>query len=295
MTVPRARRRPLLVVVVACCVGGRSRDDAAPIPTTRRRCRAGWRCRSTPSRRRSTAPASRVGPRPGRVTFYNTANGPRHLGVSVYSIMDGSGTARSSSPPTACSPLSRACWTQALTTAKGLTTSYWRGRPDQRAAGWSARRVAYNDRAEVPCVSQGATNWFATGFTRSSVRAPILSVYNPTATSAVFNASIYTARASRTPRPFRASRCPPTLSASSTSGPRSSTLPTSAWGSTVLRGSLDVVGVQDSHGTLSYEQGLSHVAGQRLVPDVTTVNKAVAQLSVIANPSVRDRRTSVSP
>ena len=47
----------------------------------------------------------------------------------------------------------------------------------------------------------------------------------------------------------------------------------------VLRGSLDVVGVQDSKGTLSFEQGSARSLADAWYPNVTTVGWATAQLT----------------
>ena len=291
MTVPRARRRPLLVVVVGVLL-------AAGLATT-----------LTHPHNPSVLPSglaaslnaestalyctglSSGGPRPGRVTFYNTSNGPRHLGISVYSDngrqWDGSIELASHG----LQSIEPSVLDASATTAKGLTTSY--GVAVQISGGGVVGdEIAYNDRAEVPCVSQGLTKWFATGFTTLVGSTAYLSVFNPTATSAVFNASIYTSSGVTDPEAFQGLSVPAHAQREIDLGTQVVNTPNVGVRLTVLRGSLDVVGVQDSNGTLSYEQGLSHVAGHVWYPDVTTVNKAVAQLSVM-NPSSETANVSV--
>jgi hypothetical protein len=220
------------------------------------------------------------GPRPGRVTFYNTSSGPRHLSISVYSDK---GTQWNGSIELAAHGLQSLEPSVVDKSTTTLTTSY--GVAVQISGGGVvAEEIAYNDRAEVPCVAQGLSKWFATGFNTLVGSTAYLSVFNPTATSAVFNASIYTSAGISEPESFQGLSVPAHAQREIDLGTEVVNTPNVGVRLKVLRGSIDVVGVQDSNGTLSYEQGLSIAASDTWYPNVTTVNKATAQLSVM-NPS----------
>jgi hypothetical protein len=60
----------------------------------------------------------------------------------------------------------------------------------------------------------------------------------------------------------------------------------------VLRGALEIVGVQDSKGALSFEQGLYATARNAWYPSVTTVESATAEIR-IANPSNQPANVTV--
>lgn len=279
----RARRRPLVVVVVALLL-------AAGLATTFTHPRNPSVLPSglaVSSNAESTAlyctGLSSGGPRAGRITFYNTASGPRHLSISVYSDK---GTQWSGSIELASHGLQSiepSVVDKSTTATTGLATSY--GVAVQISGGGVvAEEIAYNDRAEVPCVAQGLTSWFATGFNTLVGSTAYLSVFNPTATSAVFNASIYTSAGITEPESFQGLSVPAHAQREIDLGTEVVNTPNVGVRLKVLRGSIEVVGVQDSNGTLSYEQGLTNAASDVWYPDVTTVNKATAGISVM-NPS----------
>jgi hypothetical protein len=222
------------------------------------------------------------GPRPGRVTFYNTSSGPRHLSISVYSDK---GAQWNGSIELAAHGLQSLEPSVVDESTSSVTTSY--GVAVQISGGGVvAEEIADNDRAEVPCIAQGLTTWFATGFNTLVGSTAYLSVFNPTATSAVFNASIYTSAGISEPESFQGLSVPAHAQREIDLGTEVVNTPNVGVRLKVLRGSIDVVGVQDSNGTLSYEQGLSAASSDAWYPNVTTVNKATAQLSVM-NPSAQ--------
>lgn len=234
---------------------------------------------------------SNGGPRPGRVSFYNTSSGPRHLSISVFSDKGTQWSGSIELAPHALQSIEPSVLDQSSTTAKGVTVSY--GVAVQISGGGVvAEEIAYNDRAEVPCISHGLTKWFATGFNTLVGSSAYLSVFNPTATSTVFNASIYTSDGITEPESFQGLSVPAHAQREINLGTEVVNTPNVGVRLKVLRGSLDVVGVQDSNGTLSYEQGLTTAANDVWFPNVTTVNKATAQLSVM-NPSARTANVSV--
>jgi hypothetical protein len=291
MIVPKTRRRPLLVFVVGVLL-------AAGLATT-------FTHPGNPSglpsglavsiNAESTAlyctGLSNVGPRPGRVSFYNTSSGPRHLSVSIFSDKGTTWNGSLELAPHSLQSIEPSALDKSSTTTKAVTTSY--GVAVQISGGGVvAEEIAYNDRAEVPCISQGLTKWFATGFNTLVGSSAYLSVFNPTATSTVFNASIYTSAGITEPESFQGVSVPAHAQREINLGTEVVNTPNVGVRLKVVRGSLDVVGVEDSNGTLSYEQGLSNAARNVWYPNVTTVNNATAQLSVM-NPSAQTANVSV--
>ncbi|MCU1362267.1 MAG: hypothetical protein JWM55_95 [Acidimicrobiaceae bacterium] len=228
------------------------------------------------------------GPRPGRITFYNTSSGPRHLGISVYSDTGAQWSGSIELAAHGVQSIEPSVLDKSTTTS--LTSSY--GVAVQISGGGVvADEIAYNDRAQVPCISQGLTRWFATGFNTLVGSSAYLSVFNPSATSAVVNASIYAASGITEPQSFQGLSVPAHAQREIDLGTEVVNTPNVGVRLTVLRGSLDVVGVQDSNGTLSYEEGLTGAARHDWYPNVTTVNKATAQLSIM-NPSAETANVS---
>jgi hypothetical protein len=130
-------------------------------------------------------------------------------------------------------------------------------------------------------VSQGITRWSATGFNTLVGSSAYLSVYNPSATSAVFNVSVFTATGVSDPESYQGLSVPAHAQQEVELGTEVVNTPNVGVRVNVQRGALDVVGVEDSNGTLSYEQGLTSAAREVWFPNVTTVNRATAALSVM--------------
>ena len=63
--------------------------------------------------------------------------------------------------------------------------------------------VTKDHTSEAPCISTGVTNWFAAGFDTTVGSCAVLSVYNPTATPAVFNVSTFSASGYVAPAKFQ--------------------------------------------------------------------------------------------
>jgi len=134
------------------------------------------------------------------------------------------------------------------------------------------------------CSSVGTTSWFGAGFDTKVGSTGELSIYNPTGTAAVFNISAFTAKGFNAPASFQG------LSVSAHKllvvDLGSQLVNTSNIGVhvKVLRGSLEIVGIQKSGNAVSYYLGQNQANQQNWFPLVTTENKAVAQLR-FANPS----------
>ncbi len=281
MTVPRARRRPLALVVVALLL-------AAGLATT-----------FTHPKNPSTLPTglatsinaestalyctglSNLGPRPGKVTFFNTASGPRHLTVSIVSDHGGEYQGSLELPVHGAESLEPSVLvTGAKSGTANTPTNYGMG-VQISGGGVVGEEIAYNGRAEEPCVSQGITRWSATGFNTLVGSSAYLSVYNPSATSAVFNVSVFTAAGVSDPESFQGLSVPAHAQQEVNLGTEVVNTANVGVRVNVQRGDLDVVGVEDSNGTLSYERGLTNAASEVWFPNVTTVNDATAELSVL--------------
>jgi Family of unknown function (DUF5719) len=279
--VARARRGPLLLVVVGALL-------AAGLATT-----------FTHPKNPSVLPSglsvsinaestalyctgiSNAGPRPGRITFFNTAAAPRDLSVSVVSdhgaVWNGSielaaHGARVIEPS--------ALDVGAKSSKAAPLTSYGVG-VQISGGGVVAEETAYNGRAEVPCISQGITHWSATGLSTLVGSSAYLSVFNPTATSAVFNVSIFSASGVSVPQSFQGLSVPAHAQREVDLGTEVVNTANVGVNLNVLRGSLDVIAVEDSGGTLSFEQGLTAPTDDVWFPEVTTVSAASAQISVM--------------
>ena len=203
---------------------------------------------------------------PGRVSFYNTASASRSLSVSV--VSDKGNT-----------------WQGSIELAAHLNyTHTGLTRVQISGGGVVGEEIAGTDRSEVPCSASGVTRWYATGFDTSTGSSAYLSVYNPTATSAVFNASIYATTGYSAPQAFQGIAVPAHAQTEVDLGKEVVNTSNVGVGVTVLRGSLEIVGVENSAGTVSYDQGLTDASKHSWLPNVTTVEAATAQIRV-ANPN----------
>ena len=215
---------------------------------------------------------------PGRVTFYNTSSASRSLSVSVVSDKGNSyhgsielaaHAAQSIEPSVVDKGAAGATFAVAVQISGG------------RVVG---EEIAGTNRTEVPCSASGVTRWYATGFNTLVGSSAYLSVYNPTATAAVLNASIYTAAGFYAPASFQGISVPAHTQTEIDLGKQVVNTTNVGVGVRVLRGSLEIVGVESSAGTVSFEQGVSDVSSLAWFPNVTTAQSATAQIRV-ANPS----------
>jgi len=134
------------------------------------------------------------------------------------------------------------------------------------------------------CTSVGTTSWYGAGFDTTVGSTGELSIYNPTATAAVFNVSAFTANGFNAPASFQGLSVGAHQLQVLDLG--SQIVNTSNIGVhvKVLRGSLAIVGIQESGNAVSYYSGQNQATQQNWFPLVTTENKAAAQLR-FANPS----------
>jgi len=134
------------------------------------------------------------------------------------------------------------------------------------------------------CSSVGTTSWYGAGFDTKVGSTGELSIYNPTATAAVFNVSTFTAKGFIAPASFQGLSVGAHKLLVLDLG--SQLVNTSNIGVhvKVLRGSLEILGIQKSGNSVSYYPGQNQASQQNWFPLVTTENKAAAQLR-FANPT----------
>jgi hypothetical protein len=138
--------------------------------------------------------------------------------------------------------------------------------------------VTRDHTSEAPCISTGITNWFAAGFDTTVGSSAILSVYNPTATPAVFNVSTFSSSGYVAPAKFQGYAVGAHSQAEINLGTEIVDLRDVGVHVRVLRGTLDIVGLQQSGPTVSFNTGVTEAATTALFPLVTTANNATAQI-----------------
>ena len=137
--------------------------------------------------------------------------------------------------------------------------------------------------SEAPCISTGVTNWFASGFDTTVGSSATLSVYNPTATPAVFNVSTFSSSGYVAPAKFQGYAVAAHSQADIDLGTQLVDLSDIGVHVRVLRGTLDIVGLQKSGTIVSYNTGNTTPTTSAIFPLVTTATNATAQIR-FANP-----------
>jgi hypothetical protein len=214
------------------------------------------------------------GSEPGHFTFLNTTGSTRKLNVQVVSDDD----ATSLTTLTLGPHIARTITPQNEVKGNNFAVAV------QVNGGGVVGEEVTNASAEAPCVSAGVTSWFASGFDTTVGSTAHLSIYNPTATPAVFNISTYSPSGYSAPAPFQGLAVGAHDQTEINLG--SEIVNTSNVGVRVrvLRGSIVVDGVQVSGSVASFAQGQSELTESARFPAVTTANNALAQIRV-TNPS----------
>ncbi|HQU26609.1 MAG TPA: DUF5719 family protein [Acidimicrobiales bacterium] len=221
--------------------------------------------------------------RPGRVTFVNTAAASRALEIEV--VSDTGHVATRSVTLAARTQYSLQPSTLESGTFYAVLTRVAGG-------GVVAEEVAGTDAAAAPCASAGTTSWSATGFSTAVGSSAYVSVFNPTATAAVFDVSVYSATGFSAPQAFQGVSVPAHAEVYLDLARVAVNARQVGVGLRVLRGTLVVVGVQDSAGTLSLNAGQAAPATRSYFPAVTTAHRASAVLEV-ANPGPNPAEVTV--
>jgi hypothetical protein len=232
---------------------------------------------------------------PGRISFFNTANASRSLSVSVVSNLGTtwSGTVELAShagqivqPRLVDAPATRRTKSGHVST---VTTNY--GVAVQISGGGVVADEIQGN-ASVPCNSQGVTRWYATGFNTLVGSDALLSLYNPTGTEAVLNVSVYDANGFSAPEDLQGISVPAHAQEEIDLGRDVVNTANVGVRVKVLRGSLAIVGEQDSLGTLSFDAGVNAPHVESWFPAVTTANGATAEIR-LANPNNHSAHVSV--
>ncbi len=225
--------------------------------------------------------------RPGQVTFYNTTASPRSLSVSVVSSRGVS-------------------WTGSIEIAAHDLKSVYPSVVDHGVLGESfgvaalvtgggvvGEEIAGTSRTSAPCAAEGTSHWYATGFDTLVGSSAYLSVYNPTATAAVFNVTVYTAAGVAAPVAFQGLSVPAHAESEIDLGREVVNTANVGVSVDVLRGSLEIVGVDNSNGTVSLDQGSDAPTSAAWFPGVTTAQTARAEIR-LANPNDAPAEVSVT-
>jgi len=219
----------------------------------------------------------------GHVTFYNSSTSTRQVSVNVVSDTGHDDATVLNIPARTSDAIQPSVLDAGNTFAVAAQVS---------GSGVVADEVTGGDKVSAPCVAAGVHQWFATGFDTLVGSTATVSLYNPTGTAAVVNASIYTANGFVAPQSFQGVSVAAHTQTELNLG--SQVVNTSNIGVAVhvLRGSLAITGVQDSNGTVSLNAGSTRATTTAWFPDVTTVNGATAQVRV-ANPSPNPTQITV--
>jgi len=220
----------------------------------------------------------------GLVTFINTTNATRQ--VLVHAVATGAVSAVATT--FTLGPYAR----QTVTPTNLLVGDTYALAAQVDGGGVSAEQVVTRYGTTSPCVNEGVTNWYASGFDTTVGSQAVLSIYNPTATAAVFNVTTFSPSGFLSPAPLQGVSVGPHAELALNLGDE--IVATQNFGAqvTVLRGSLVVVGDQVSKNTSSLNYGTPVLASSGTFPLVTTANKALAQVR-IANPGPADATVSV--
>lgn len=234
------------------------------------------------------------GPAPGHVSFYNTATQSRTLSVTIVSSRGQTWSSTLTLAPHGAQALIPSVLEKPPLRPKAkvpYVVTYGIG-VEISGGGVVAEEVAAHGDAEVPCASAGTTRWYATGFDTTVGSSGEVSVYNPTGTAAVMNLSVFTSGGFSAPEAFQGLSVPSHAEIDINLAREVVNTTNIGVSVKVLRGALEIVGVQDSDGALSFEQGLYATARTAWYPSVTTVESTTAQIR-IANPTDRPANVTV--
>lgn len=225
------------------------------------------------------------GQAPGQVVFANTSGQPRTLSVTVSAI--GSSHA----------PVQRTLTIAPHARATLVPTTYLRGTTYAVAAyasgnGVVGEEVLRSTGTNVACATGGVAQWYAAGLSTANHSVSTLTLYNPTATAAVFSVAALESRGIAQPAPFQGLTVGPHGMTTVNLESEIVTTANFAVRVTMLRGALVVEGTQTNIGAPSLIDGQapSTVAHFDAVP---TAQGAIAQLA-LGNPSTKSVQVTVS-
>ncbi len=271
----RFRRAPILVVLLALLV-------LAGVTTLAHSSNVAPKSSSIASAQNANSTAlyctglsGTTGNEVGHLTFFNTTAFSRSLNVDV--VSDKGLTSLSSF--TLRPHHSTAMFPENLVKGNDFAAAV-----QVNGSGVIGEEVAANSSAEAPCISAGVTQWYASGFDTTVGSTANLSIYNPTATPAVFNVSTYSPSGFSAPAPFQGMSVGAHEQMEINLGAQIVNTSNVGVHVHVLRGSIVIEGVQRSGSAVSFNSGQNSLVTTAWFPEVTTVNTAVAQIRCF-NPS----------
>jgi Family of unknown function (DUF5719) len=215
-----------------------------------------------------------VGPQEGHVIYLNTTNFVRSVSVQVVNDLN------QRVNDTLSIPAHQSASLDPLSLVKGHSFAV---EAQVTGGGVVAQEVTRNDMAEVPCASTGVSNWYGSGFDTLVGSSGELSIYNPTATPAVFNVATYAATGYSAPPLFQGLSVGAHDQMELNLGTQIVDNTNVGAHVSVLRGSIVIVGVQQSGSVVSLNTGSTTLSKTTWFPRVTTVANALAEIR-ITNP-----------
>ncbi len=212
---------------------------------------------------------------PGHFTFLNTSDSSRVLNVNIVSDK---GTSIQSSLKL------RGHQAKAIAPPPQLKGDDFAAAVQVDGGGVVGEEVAADANAEAPCAMAGVDDWYASGFDTTVGSTANLSIYNPTATPAVFNVTTYSPSGFSSPAPFQGMSIGAHDQIEINLGAQIVNTSNIGVHVKVLRGSMVIEGVQSSGSSASFNAGETSLVTDAWFPEVTTVNNAVAQIRMF-NPS----------
>ncbi|MEO9180772.1 MAG: DUF5719 family protein, partial [Acidimicrobiales bacterium] len=198
---------------------------------------------------------------PGRVTFTNTTGASHLINIEVVSDTGVTVTRATNLAP----------FTSISINAGAAQHGNFFGVSAQVSGGGVVGVEVTNDNAsETPCISTGVTNWSAAGFDTTVGSHAGLSIYNPTATPAVFDVSAYTPSGEVVPAKYQGIAVGAHDEAHIDLGTQVVNMSNVGVHVKVLRGTLVIVGVQKSGSVVSLVSGVNDDMMSALFPSVTT-------------------------
>ena len=219
----------------------------------------------------------------GRVTFLNTTSSARNVSIRVVSDQGKWWGKRVTI--LAHSSLS-------IDPATVLVGNNYGVAAQVSGGGVVAEEITSTNTAEAPCISTGVTDWYAAGFTTTVGSSAEISIYNPTGTPAVINVSTYSKVGFVAPAKFQGVSIGAHTQTEVNLGNQIVSTTNVGVHVKVVRGAVDIVGVQRTGSVASLNSGVTAPTTTALFPAVTTANNTTVQVR-IANPGSEVAKVTV--
>lgn len=207
----------------------------------------------------------------GQITFLNTSSSSRTLNVEAVSDTGQRATSALVLGPHA----SRSFRPQTLVAGHSFAVAV-----QVSGGGVVGEEVANGSSALAPCTTAGVTDWYGAGFNTTVGSSADLSIYNPTATSAVFNITTYSTTGFSAPSKYQGMAVGAHAQLEINLGTQVVNTSNVGVHVKVLRGSIDIVGVQGTGPVTSFNTGVTSLESTAWYPRVTTDVGAIAQIRV---------------